>query len=197
MHLGAASGRNGSGGDATSKGTKTHGRIGCRCLATGIDTTDSSVEQHPEVDCSRSRAIAQTPVWSALGQQGRTTGSKASSPTGFGLKEPRKTPMQQSRAASEAAQATNDGRSRSSLELERAREEAAMNPGLVHIDGTRSHFGDGGFFIETALLGSRPPACGRSTQRGDAAGEAPGERALASAGASEADVAKTCLPTCW
>jgi len=49
----------------TSKGNKAHGRIGCRRLATGVDTTDSSVEQHPEVDCSGTEAIAQAPAWSA------------------------------------------------------------------------------------------------------------------------------------
>jgi hypothetical protein len=47
---------------------KTHGRTGCRNLATGSGTTDSSVEQRPEVDCPYIEAIAQAAAWSALRQ---------------------------------------------------------------------------------------------------------------------------------
>jgi hypothetical protein len=47
---------------------KTHGRTGCRNLVMGSGTTDSSVEQRPEVDCPYIEAIAQAAAWSALRQ---------------------------------------------------------------------------------------------------------------------------------
>jgi hypothetical protein len=40
--------------ERTSKGNQAHGRIGCRRSATAGDTTDSSVEQGPEVGCTGS-----------------------------------------------------------------------------------------------------------------------------------------------
>jgi hypothetical protein len=53
-------------------------------LATDFGTTDSSVEQSPEVGCPGIREIAQTAVWSALEQPGEQQGSKAGNQPGFG-----------------------------------------------------------------------------------------------------------------
>jgi hypothetical protein len=107
----------------TSKGNKAHERIGCRTLATGLDTTDSSVEQRPEVDCLGTRAIAQTPVWSALEQLGEQQGRKRA-PTMLRHDEPRKTPMQQSRVAPLTAQANKGSQSQLPPNLERGTEAA-------------------------------------------------------------------------
>jgi hypothetical protein len=119
----------------TSRGNKTHGRIGCRCLATDFGTTDSSVEQSPEVGCPGIREIAQTAVWSALEQPGEQQGSKAGSQPGFGSDAtPKDTDASKSGHPAGWRKSHRSGWSKSAPKPERGAATTATITGLVQND---------------------------------------------------------------
>jgi hypothetical protein len=73
-------GRTAAAGPGPRRGTKAHGRIGCRASATERGITDSSVEQRLEVGVGHIEAIAQAPAWTSTSVSPGTTGSSSLPP---------------------------------------------------------------------------------------------------------------------
>lgn len=152
----------GDGRNGPRRGTKAHGRIGCWRPETEVDTTDSSVEQRPEVGCSRTEAIAQTPVWFSTSAAGGTTGSSGASGLGFGRVRwcTRHRYSEAGRWRSAKAESTRScGRAR----FERSVRGQAMIPGLVHASGHAVAF-PSGHRSRCPALGSRSAQVDRRTR---------------------------------